>query len=146
MCSRWGQDFVLIVLEVLVIPSNCARFLILATYARRIGFVSCRVPTFPLNKTMFVLHCWVKQFSAHWNAGHLKCFWSTNSIVGSTGYHSTPTLRLVMFFKSMRARNATVSLARFSFHKFKHSSFVGRQLNFQPPIKIKIDTTKACTF
>jgi hypothetical protein len=116
MCSWWGQDFVLIVLKVFVIiPNNYARFLVLATYAGRIGSVRCRIPTFPLNKKMFAIHYWIKQFSAHWNAGHLKCFWSTNFIVGSTGHHSTPILRLVMLFESMRARIATVSLAPFRF-------------------------------
>jgi len=143
MCSWWGQDFVLIVLKVLVvIPSNYARFLVLAMYTRWIGFVRCRVPTFPLNKKMFAIHYWVKQFSAHWNAGHLKCFWSTNFMVGSTGHHSTPTLRLVILFKSMRARIATVPLAPFSFH----SSFAGRQLNFHFPLKSRETRSKHIPF
>jgi hypothetical protein len=109
------SGFCIVVKVLVIIPSNYARFLVLTTYAWRIGSVRCRIPTFPLNKNMFPIHYRVKQFSAHWNAGHLKCFWSTNFIVGSTGHHSTPTLHLVMLFKSLRARIATISLAPFRF-------------------------------
>ena len=63
-------------------------------------------------------------------------------MVGSTGHHSTPTLRLVILFKSMRARIATVPLAPFSFH----SSFAGRQLNFHFPLKSRETRSKHIPF